>query len=343
MIKYLVLLVVICIIQILQVFGRPYEFTPREFASPPPRIIRVCCSFGSDLQLWGIPGVKVTDIISADNLGKHHYLGSDTEGNGIIYTSRGGFIDMAHLRDQADWTAFLYSHVLQSRKSGHIILDLGHEGGKKTLSLAIPSDIDSLDALQIAGRIAYDLSVWHEIATWFGASYLPMVPERYSSFSIEDIYSNLLGVTLGIVALKSDLSYQQAMTLEIAAILNELGAVKTEADTYAAMEAVRNLWWTREKKLPSHKILLAHELKPYYTMRPWLIPQQIIVGSQEYTLHVPEYTSKGETVSNFYELRFELNYKFPFRKMFPQRTSRYITQNDFETLLNLANKEIRHL
>jgi len=340
--KYYVLFVVFGFMQVLQGFGMPYVFTASEFATPPSRIIRVCCSFGSDLQLWGIPGVKVTDIISADNLGKHHYLGSDSEGNGIIYTRRGGFIDLAHLRDQADWTAYLYSHVLQSRKTGKIILDLGHEGGKKTLSLTIPPDIDSVDALRISGRIAYDLSVWHEIATWFGASYLPMVPERYSSFSIEDIYSNLLGVTLGIEALKSELPYQQAMTLYIAEMLKELGAVSTEADTYAAMESVHNLWWTREKKLPSRKILLAHELKPYYTMRPWLIPQQIVAGKQEYTLQVPQFTSKGEILSDFYELRFELNYKFPFRKMFPHRTARYITQNDFEILLNLADKQIQH-
>lgn len=323
--------------------GRPYLFSLHELASPPPRIIRACCSFGSDLKFWGIPGIKTTDISCVEKLGPHHYLGDENEGNGIIYTQNGGFIDIAHLRDQADWTAYLYAHVLLSRQTGELLLKLGNEGGEKTLILHIPKDLDSLDALRLAGKIAYDLSVWHEIATWFGASYIPGVPERYSSFSIEDMYSNLLGVTLGIKALQSPMPYEESMTLLIFRTLESMDAVKTEAETRAAMEAVNNIWWTREKRLPSRKILLAHELKPYPLMNPWLVPDWNVNIREDNTLYVPLLTSTGALLIGLYELRFEVNHKFNLRKLFPERNERYITQNDFEYLINHIEKDINQI
>ena len=75
----------------------------------PRRIIRTCCSFGTEMQLFAIPGIKLTETTCIEKIGPHHYLGDPNEENGIIYTRRGGFIDMGHLRDQADWTAFLYN------------------------------------------------------------------------------------------------------------------------------------------------------------------------------------------------------------------------------------------
>ena len=167
---------------------------PTEHSDPKPhRIIRTCCSFGTEMQLFAIPGIKLTETTSIEKIGTHHYLGDPSEENGIIYSRRGGFIDMAHLRDQSDWTAYLYSQMLENKKSGSLSMLLGREGGEKNLNVDI-SALSNLDMIHLAGKIAYDLSVWHEIATWFGASTIPFVPERYSSFSIEDPYSNLLGV-----------------------------------------------------------------------------------------------------------------------------------------------------
>ena len=217
------------------------------------------------------PVVKITDISSVEKLGKHHYLGAPEEGNGIIYTQKGGFIDIGHLRDIADWTAFLYTKIMDRSENGLLELKLGKEGGLKTLKLNIPPNFSKNDAATLAGRIAYDLSVWHEIATWFGASTVPLLPERYSSFSIEDAYSNLLGAQLGIEAIKSDLPYEEAMTRLLAQKLQDLNAVSSEHETYEAMEMVRDIWWTRDKKLPSRKVLLYRQLKVYPAVSPMLI------------------------------------------------------------------------
>ena len=85
-----------------------------------------------------------------------------------------GFIDMAHLRDQSDWTAYLYTQILEHKKKGSLSIVLGREGGEKTLNVSIPSNLNNQDLINLAGKIAYDLSVWHEIATWFGASSIPV-------------------------------------------------------------------------------------------------------------------------------------------------------------------------
>lgn len=306
----------------------------------PHRIIRTCCSFGTEMQLFAIPVFKLTETTSIEKIGPHHYLGNESEGNGIIYSRRGGFIDLAHLRDQSDWTAYLYTRLIENKFKGTMSLVLGYEGGEKTLDVRIPSTLDNQDLIYLAAKIAYDLSVWHEIATWFGASSIPFVPERYSSFSIEDPYSNLLGVKVGIQALQSELPYELAVTAIVDETLKNLDAVTQESETFLAMEAVRDIWWTRNKKLPSSKVLIQRELQVYSCLRPWLVPGWLGKNQMAHELKIQELTSGGQALNLLYKLEFKLNYKFPFRKMFPDRKERNITQNDFDCLLAQVAKEL---
>ncbi|HPR84982.1 MAG TPA: DUF4056 domain-containing protein [Prolixibacteraceae bacterium] len=306
----------------------------------PHRIIRTCCSFGTDMQMFALPGIKLTETTSIEKIGSHRYLGDPTEGNGIMYSRRGGFIDMGHLRDQADWTAFLYTQLNQNKANGILAIELGHEGGEKSLNVHISPTLNNQDLISLAGKIAYDLSVWHEIATWFGASTIPFVPERYSSFSIEDAYSNLLGVTIGMQALQSELPYEQAVTTLIAKYLKELEVVSTEAETFMAMEAVRDVWWTRARKLPSAKVLIERQIQVYPCLNPWIVPGLKAENQTPMELSVPQLASGGKSLSDFYKLQFRLNYKFPFRKIFPERKDRCITQNDFGRMLSQVETEV---
>ncbi len=314
----------------------------KKMATPPPRIIRTCCSFGAEMKMIGVPGFKLTEVIGINDLGNHKYLGDKKkrEGNGIIYTKNGGFIDMGHVRDQADWTAYLYNLIIENKDEGKILKVLGHEGGLKTLSLMIPSDITKKTARQLAGKIAYDLSVWHEIATWYGASSIPFVPERFSSFSVEDAYSNLLGATLGMMAIESELPYEEAMTDLINEAMVYLEAVPTEAETITAMEAVRNIWWTRERKLPSKHILLKRQFDVYPTVAPLLIEGYSEGNPIDFKLAIPQLTETGHFLSNYYALSFKLNQKVPFRKLFPNRKKRQISQADFPFLIQAIQKDI---
>ncbi|MFK7907877.1 MAG: DUF4056 domain-containing protein [Chitinophagales bacterium] len=310
----------------------------KKLQSPPPRIIRTCCSFGVKVSLFRLP-IKITEITSVEKIGVHEYMGSTREKNGIIYTHKGGFIDLGHVRDQADWTAYLYTQILEHREEGELIQKIGYEGGGKELRIEIAEDLNEEDIIQLAGKIAYDLSVWHEISTWFGASTIPLVPERYSSFSVEDAYSNLLGATLGMKALQSNLPYEETMTQLIAQTLEDLEAVQSEAETEEAMEVVREIWWTGKKTLPSRNVLIARELNVYPSVYPWLIPQKATLVEAR-SLTVPQTSHLGQDLSDFYQLSIKLNYKFPFKKIFPNRKYRVITQKDFGILLQYAEKEL---
>ena len=327
--------VVAFLLMVILVQAKAPVLSAEELVTPPPRIIRTCCSFGANLGIAVIPFVKRTDITSIAEIGPHRYLGGNDEGNGNIYTRRGGFIDMGHLRDCADWTAWLYNRIESNyQNSDQNPINLGTEGGAKMLELYLPPSSDSVNTYQLAGKIAYDLSLWHEIATWFGASYVPLLPERYSSFSPEDLYSNLLGVHIAIRALQSDLDYDEAMTVLIAETLDSLECVATEADTYAAMEKVNHLWWTSEKRLPSKNVLLKRYLDVNPELEPWLIPDD-----EEFPDPCP-LSKPDPTLNNDYRLSIRLNHKFPLKAMFLNHSHRTVTQNDFGLLISYIQKEL---
>ncbi|SMD34616.1 Protein of unknown function [Reichenbachiella faecimaris] len=309
----------------------------KQLANPPSKVIRICCAFGSDVSVGRIPFVKKNDILDIDALGKHKYLGGSSEGNGIIYTQKGGFVDLGHLRDYADWTAYLYAVMSADSLIDSVVLRLGIEGGTKTLTIHRALINNYTDKFELAGKIAYDLSVWHEISTWFGASYIPGFPEKFSSFSPEDLYSNLLGARIGILALKSDLEYEEAVTQILASTLKSLQAVDEIEETFLAMEEVENLWWTRKRALPNKKFLLKRYLQNDGELEPWLLPED----SQKqtgYALDVPE-----ENLRKYYSLTIKLNSRFPVNRIFPFKKDRLVSQNDFDELVTFIEKESARL
>jgi len=306
----------------------------RNVNDPPPKIIRTCCAFGSDLKISGIPFKKITEVTSLGEIGNHVYLGGKNEGNGIIYTEKGGFIDLGHLRDIADWTKYLYNEILTS-KGNYKEITLGREGGKKTLNLWIPADISNEDAANLSGRIAYDLSVWHEIGTWFGTSFIPFVPERYSAFSPEDQYSNLTGAVLGVKALTHEQPFELAMTSLVKEMLEDLNAVDTREKTLEAMESVVGDWWTRDIKLPSKKVLIKRYVKADSTLMPWIVPNLKAVDLKP--VSIPAYGD--EHLSEMYEINFKLNRKFPIDEIFPDREDRCISQHDFPMMMVYIEKK----
>ncbi|MBK7975280.1 MAG: DUF4056 domain-containing protein [Deltaproteobacteria bacterium] len=86
-----------------------------------PHAVRPCCVFGTDLEVAigvvPVPGVELGNLLGPDDLGAHRYDNGflsmqpgdprgrvSDEKNGLVYTCRGGFIDVAHVRDNADIT-----------------------------------------------------------------------------------------------------------------------------------------------------------------------------------------------------------------------------------------------
>lgn len=305
----------------------------------PPRIIRTCCMFGTRVGVFGIPFLKLSAVTSLDKMGSHRFLGGSSENNGVVYTRKGGFIDMGHLRDNADWAAWLYALLLVHRDDSLMEVELGYEGGEKRLQVVLPREAGDEDLLLLAGRMAYDLAVWHEIATWYGVSSVPLVSEQYSSFSVEDTYSNLLGILLGMEAIRSELPYEEAMTALVAAKLQDLGGVLTTEETVAAMESVRDIWWTRVKRYPSAKVVMLRNVQPYHPVFPILTGYDQPAPESLPPLLLPTLTTQGDTLTGYYTLSVSVNRKFPVRRLFPGRTITQVTQKDFPLFIADINAE----
>ena len=331
------ILTVTLLFSILHGYAKAPIITSKELSVAPARIIRTCCGFGVDIGFAGVPFAKKTDITSREIMGTHTYMGGKTEKNGNIYTRRGGFLDMGHLRDCADWTAYLYKLIKASQNDpGFNSIELRYEGGAKSLVLNVPKDLEEEKVIQLAGKISYDMSLWHEISTWFGASYIPLVPERFSSFSPEDMYSNLMGVHLGMRAIASNLDYDEAMTFELDKMLDTLESVNTEAETYEAMLKVNQVWYTNEKRYPNKKIVLKRYIDLDTDLSPWLVPN-MESKLPPYLLRKPD-----NALSKYYQLSLKLNFRFPVDSIFSGKTDHLITQNDFETFIGYIKTEINN-
>ena len=274
--------------------------------SPPSRL-RPCCAFGDRLgiRLAGIPlPVRLDNAIDPNELGPHRYDGGIISLNGSIrqgfltlpadgmaYTCRGGFIDTAHVRDYADWTFFFWTRVAKMIDHGGRI-ELPEEGGQRVVYVvaADPQLLASVGreeyAIRIAEWLAFELSIWHETATWFGWSASAAFPERASAFSPEDLYSNRVGVRIAGRALRaggvrSVEDFEAAVDAELRRRLEELGVVSRETTRLAVASVDRTRlgdggWWDSMQLLPASD-LVRHR---YVWLGPEIVPWRIPPGKR---------------------------------------------------------------
>lgn len=260
--------------------------------------VRPCCAFGHDLRAelgpLPIPGVRLQNVIGVDDLGPHRFdagvliLGSDDgevfgdEANGLVYTCHGGFVDTAHLRDYADWTMFVGPALARQLEEGATIV-LPPEGGARSIVLRpVPAELVATYgrrrlALSMAEWVVYQMSIWHEMATWYGWSALPLFPERISAFSPEDLYSNALGIRLaaGVIAVRAavnDTSYNRTIDRWTRTALRDLGALDRSGGV-AAADRVDGLWWDSSRAVPDERLLLRRNFDISPVVRPWTVEQ----------------------------------------------------------------------
>ena len=194
--------------------------------------------------------------LDADNLGRHSYGLTLWEQNGIVYTCRGGHIDVTHLRKVADWTGYLAHHIrnmltkdlmelsykLWEPSKYHLRLD--YPRGWQYLPLETRDAIIREVAIDLAAYLAYTASIWHEILTWHGFKGAGVYPEYQSAFSWEDNYSNALGAHIGALALRDpDRKFNEAVTWHLDQEIRRLGGQPKRVARQTA-EAVRGLWFT---------------------------------------------------------------------------------------------------
>jgi hypothetical protein len=199
-----------------------------------------------------------TSFLEPNHLGPHSYRFERHEKSDIVYTCEAGHVDLSHVREAADWTAYLaavtYKHLNNSDPEFSFTLK---EGSVCFIHLIYPDSWQSLSEKD-KERIAFDLSVslgryfgytagsWHEILTWFGYKSKGVFPEFPSAFSWEDTFSNFLGCDIGAEALRdTERTYDEAVTDALDKALENLDIQSAEVAKGAA-EKVRGLWFTGE-------------------------------------------------------------------------------------------------
>lgn len=191
-----------------------------------------------------------------ENLGKHSFEFTLNETNGMMYTRKGGFIDIGHVREAADRTAYLrrvtYQNIIRDSRtfSFHVI-----EPSKYWVTLSYPKNWDDYSiqekqaiasevSIELGQYLAHTSLIWHEILTWYGFSSSGIFPDNISAFSWEDTYSDMLGIRLAAQALRDDpQQYDKAMTQLLYQALQELGVQPAHVARQAAKK-IENQWYS---------------------------------------------------------------------------------------------------
>ncbi|MEB7711849.1 DUF4056 domain-containing protein [Kluyvera cryocrescens] len=244
-----------------------------------PESLRPCCAFGYDLHVRAmgvpIPIYQIGNVLTLETLGHHQYndsalgavknlVGLSEEHNGLIYTHRGGFIDIAHVRDTADNTFFIFSQ-LYPKLGQRWRYFYSNELGVRRLQFngfTPPASLTQRYTLAawLSGYVAFQLAQWHEIAQWYGFQSVPGFSEEISAFSPEDLYSNLLGARLAITVILqgkagSVAEYNIAMTGELSRALQGLGAV-SQSETESKFRELDGDWWNSKRRVPDKFLVL---------------------------------------------------------------------------------------
>jgi hypothetical protein len=274
---------------------------PRIPEIPARKKARMCCAFGTDLRVkmgdLPIPFLKVGHVLDLGELGPHRYDGATAaiddrrarafpggESNGLMYTCHGGFIDTAHVRETVDWTAYFISVLDRHLETGTTVT-LSPEGAERRLVLhPVPPELVEefgRDAVivALAQWIAYQGSVWHEIAQWYGWSLVTLYPETLSGFSPEDPISNAIGVNLlsGIdieQCLASEKTYNAHVDQLIRKRLAELRPVSADLGE-AMVAAVDDAWWDSKASLPDNALVRRRYLDTDTELGAWLVPDHL--------------------------------------------------------------------
>ena len=260
-----------------------------------PSRLRPCCIFANDAAVSvgsiPVPGYEVRNVLDINDLGTHTYNNGTLtlqplkegrgivtdEKSGILYTCRGGFIDIAHVRDNADRTFYLAAQIGRLPATGGTV-SLADEGAERRIVVR-PLDARLVRKYGIrevvtglAEWLDFQLSIWHEIATWYRWSSTAF-SEQPSGFSPEDLYSNLLGLKIAGAVLRhqaasTEEEYNRRVTAILKDALTKLGPLPREASRFA-FEYVDGIWWDSTKRVPDNQLVRHRNFNIGPTLHPW--------------------------------------------------------------------------
>lgn len=191
---------------------------------------------------------------------------------GIIYTTRAGFIDMAHVRQAMDWTWYLTRLIEASEEvdvdEGVRVVRFTHECVRG--ELRVPTGLSEVQRAQVAAMAAHRLLTWHEVSTWYGYSLVPMVSERRSTFTVDDSTSHVLGAGLGrevAILARTRAEYDEAADVALEGLMREYGAMEP-SETTRMCAVVKGVWWEggRARVFDANVAILDGDKRPLLAM-----------------------------------------------------------------------------
>lgn len=207
------------------------------------------------------------------------------EGVGIMYTTRAGFMDIAHIRMIIDITHRFHDQLVRKGgKKGSVLVSL-----RSTVTL--DEDVPESEFIDVARSIAYDEFLAHEVAAYgkgkigvpaalrrFYAARGFHLPEyfcpggHHSAFAPEDLASNFVGTKIAGEALERlddyDGDFNRAVEDILERRMQELGATDKET-AMRAFEVINHVWVDHENAL-SH-FGYDYVLRRNFTRTPWLV------------------------------------------------------------------------
>ena len=341
----------------------------------PPQHVRPCCSFGMDLKVKvagvTVPGFSKGNILGPDDLGSHEYdNGAVTlnerltsvatiEGNGLVYTCRGGFVDVAHVRDNADLTLFLTTKIVTALP-GPTVITLQGDGATRRVALkGVPQElVDSLGrwetATALAEWAAFQISIWHEIVTFYGLESFPGFSEKVSAFSPEDFYSNAVGAKIagGILTsrrIHSRDEWDETVRAWIPVALGRLGAQPTDTGRLV-MKALDGHWWDSKKELPDWTLVTRRKMDLSPRVTPWrypdakLPPDDVLDAAcanfkSALPLSIPDHLG-DKSIRDYVTVDFEVESWAPPALVPAENTTRRLTSEDFPKIVEAIRPEM---
>jgi len=347
-----------------------------------PTRLRPCCVFannaGVNVGSVPVPGYEVENVLDISELGTHSYnngalsLQPPTEGRGVVtdeasgmlYTCRGGFIDIAHVRDNADRTFYLTAQIGRLPATGGTI-PLSDEGGKRRVIVhPLPEGLVRAHGIRavttgLAEWLDFQASIWHEIATWYRWSSTAF-SEQPSAFSPEDLYSNLLGAKIAGEVIRrhgaaTEGDYDRSVTEILKDALARLGPLPKKGSEFA-FEYVDGIWWDSSKRVPDNRLVRHRNFDTGPKIYPWKLADAqksdaLLRTSKEYDkICGGDWTPLGLSVpESIGGVRFGKMATLEFRPddvlikngfTFPRAGSDTVTPDDFPAVIEAIKREV---
>lgn len=297
------------------------------------------------------PGPFTLYTSAGEDLGSHSYgmVGSfDEVMRGLVYACDGGFLDISHIRNAADMTAYLHARVHHALRDGWTCLRFrGKEPSVYEVDLYYPPGWAEMEtderlavidetAIRAAQRLALKVMTWHEILTWYGYKSSGFISERGSAFTYDDGPSHALGVIIAGEVLRSGYDFDAGVTDLLDAALLEMGMVTTSEMHEAAM-AVEGEWWAFGQTLVRHLETGLETGEGEGRVTPWLVPDLAFCeGARPRVFVIPRLDDVlGHDMSAMYRVKIEPRVFETGRilAVLPDADRRVDAQRDFPLLI----------